>query len=131
MHDNPAHQPRNFWNTARIIIGVTILFVLLWIFTTINVLNNNYKLQRQVDSTQLDNQVMELENQNLELEKMYYGTDEYLELSARSLLGRAQPGEKLVILPKSEHRDDASFDGRAVTVKSNLDQWLDFLFAER
>lgn len=121
---------REFWTTQRLIMAVVIVAVLIWIVSTIQVLNNNYNLQRQVDNALLDNQVTELENENLRLEQMYYQTDEYMDLSARSLLGKAQPGEHLVILPRVEHTDDSNNDGRATVEKSNLDQWLDFLLGQ-
>lgn len=98
---------------------------------TINVLNNNYRLQQQVDDAELENQITELENQNLELEQLYYKTDEYIELSARSLLGKAQPGEHLVILPKVAKTDDNSTKSSEVPQKSKFDQWMDFLFGKR
>ena len=109
---------------------VVVVAVLVWVISTIQVLNNNYNLQRQVDNAILDNQITELENENLRLEQMYYQTDEYLDLSARSLLGKASPGEHLVILPRVEHDDSGSTDGVATVEKSNLDQWLDFLFGQ-
>lgn len=122
MHD--------FWTPQRIIMAVVVVAVIIWIVSTIQVLNNNYNLQRQVDNANLDNQITELKNENLKLEQMYYQTDEYKELSARALLGRAQPGEHLVILPRVEHTDDAESSGVATVDKSNLDQWLDFLFGQ-
>lgn len=118
------------WNIQYVVVAVVIVAVVAWIGMTINVMNNNYTLQRQVDNAELENQVTELENENLKLEQMYYQTDEYLELSARSLLGKAQAGENLVILPRVEHADDEDSDGTATTEKSNLDQWLDFLFGQ-
>ena len=121
---------QTFWTAQRVVLAVVIVAVIIWVVSTIQVLNNNYTLQRQVDNANLDNQVMELENENLRLEQMYYQTDEYLELSARSLLGRAQPGEHLVILPRVEHEDAGSTDGTATVQESNLDQWLDFLFGQ-
>ena len=130
MLDKLKHKLQSFWTVQRIIVAVVVIAVLIWIVMTIQVLNNNYTLQRQVDNAKLDNQVTELENENLRLEQMYYQTDEYMDLSARSLLGKAQPGEHLVILPRVAHTDDQSTDGRAVVQKSNLDQWLDFLFGQ-
>ena len=44
-------------------MAVVIVAVLVWIMSTIQVLNNNYNLQRQVDNAVLDNQVTELENE--------------------------------------------------------------------
>lgn len=122
MHD--------FWTVQRMVVAAIIAIVVLFVGYTINVLNNNYRLQRQVDSAELDNQVTELENQNLKLEQMYYKTDEYLDLSARSLLGKAQPGEHMVILPRVPHDTSGSTDGSARVTKSNLDQWLDFLLGQ-
>lgn len=110
-----------------IIVGVAV-FWLGFMTITIDVMNRNYRLQRQVDQGVLDNQVIEIQNENLRLERAYYKTNEYLELSARALLGKALPGEHLVLLKRAEVADtnqgktDQQFERR-----SNLDQWLDFL----
>ena len=109
------------------IVGVAV-FWLGFMTITIDVMNRNYRLQRQVDQGALDNQVIEIQNENLRLEQAYYKTNEYLELSARALLGKALPGEHLVLLKRAEVADtnqgktDQQFEQR-----SNLDQWLDFL----
>ena len=87
----------HFWTVSRLVLMVVIAAVAVWMAMVIQVLNNNYKLQRQVDNAKLDSQMLELENQNLRLEQLYYRTDEYMELSARSLLGKALPGEHLVV----------------------------------
>lgn len=128
--DKLKQQLHKFWTPQRIIMAIVVVAVLIWVVSTIQVLNNNYNLQRQVDNAILDNQVTELENENLRLEQMYYRTDEYMDLSARSLLGKAAPGEHLVILPRVEHEDAGPTDGTATVQKSNLDQWLDFLFGQ-
>lgn len=119
-----------FWNAQHIVVLVIVSIILLFVAATIDVLNNNYRLQQQADNAELDNQVTELENQNLKLEQTYYQTEEYMDLSARSLLGKAQPGENLVILPRAQHDNSGSADGSAKVSKSNLDQWLDFLFGQ-
>ncbi len=118
----------HFWTVSRLVLMVVIAAVAVWMAMVIQVLNNNYKLQRQVDNAKLDSQMLELENQNLRLEQLYYRTDEYMELSARSLLGKALPGEHLVVLPCVSHASKAKRSGSAVVTKSNFDQWLDFLF---
>ena len=119
-----------FWTVSRLVLMVVIAAVAVWMAMVIQVLNNNYKLQRQVDNAKLDSQMLELENQNLRLEQLYYRTDEYMELSARSLLGKALPGEHLVVLPRVSHASKAKRSGGAVATKSNFDQWLDFLFGQ-
>ena len=120
----------HFWTISRLVLMVVIVAVAVWMAMVIQVLNNNYKLQRQVDNAKLDSQMLELENQNLRLEQLYYRTDEYMELSARSLLGKALPGEHLVVLPRVSHTSKAKRSGSAVVTKSNFDQWLDFLFGQ-
>ena len=91
-------------------------------------MNHNYDLQRQVDQGKLDNQVMKLQNENLKLEQAYYKTDEYLDLSVRSLLGRASPGENMVILPRVQvDKTDNAKTSVVSSRKSNIDQWIDFL----
>ena len=104
---------------------VVIVAVAVWMAMVIQVLNNNYKLQRQVDNAKLDSQMLDLR-----LEQLYYRTDEYMELSARSLLGKALPGEHLVVLPRVSHTGKTKRSGSAVVTKSNFDQWLDFLFGQ-
>lgn len=130
MLDRLGRKFVHFWTVSRLVLMVVIAAVAVWMAMVIQVLNNNYKLQRQVDNAKLDSQMLELENQNLRLEQLYYRTDEYMELSARSLLGKALPGEHLVVLPRVSHASKAKRSGSAVVTKSNFDQWLDFLFGQ-
>ncbi len=101
-----------------------------WAIGSIGTLNHNYDLQRQVDQARLDNQLIELQNQNLRLEQAYFQTNEFLDLQARALLGKASPGEHLVLLPKTaiSSEQDSSSATTEIPAKSNLDQWMDFLF---
>ena len=116
----------------NLVVGVILVVSFVWIGATINSLNHNYTLERQIEQAKLDNQVIELQNENLKLAQAYYQTDEYLSLSAHSLLGKAFAGEHLVILPKynsePEHR---SISVNKLPAKSNIDQWLEFLFGRR
>lgn len=130
MLDRLGRKFVHFWTVSRLVLMVVIVAVAVWMAMVIQVLNNNYKLQRQVDNAKLDSQMLELENQNLRLEQLYYRTDEYMELSARSLLGKALPGEHLVVLPRASHTGKAKRSGSVVATKSNFDQWLDFLFGQ-
>lgn len=110
-----------------IIVGVAV-FWLGFMTITIDVMNRNYRLQRQVDQGVLDNQVIEIQNENLRLEQAYYKTNEYLELSARALLGKALPGEHLVLLKRAEVADtNQGKTNQQFEQRSNLDQWFDFL----
>ena len=114
----------------NVVLIIALLLALSWAWSTINVLSKNYDLERQVEQARLDTEIMKLQNENLGLEQTYYKTNEYLELSARKLLNKAQPGEHLVILPRVE---TTSTTPTAVPVveKSNFEQWIDFLFGRR
>jgi len=113
------------------VLVIALILALSWAWSTINVLAKNYDLERQVEQARLDTEIMKLQNENLRLEQTYYQTSEYLELSARKLLNKAQPGEHLVILPRTEDKTPATTTATAVIEKSNFEQWTDFLFGHR
>ena len=113
------------------VLIVALMLALSWAWSTINVLAKNYDLERQVEQARLDTDIMKLQNENLRLEQAYFKTPEYLELSARKLLNKAQPGEHLVILPHTEGRTPATTTAAPLVEKSNFEQWVDFLFGRR
>lgn len=85
-----------------------VAMIVLFIFgagcaiSTVNSLQKNYELLTRVRENDIKNQILELEIANLRLRKIYYDTDEFLDLQARSKLNKALPGENLVLLPKTE-----------------------------
>lgn len=99
---------------------------------TINLMNRNYYYQSQINQANLDNQLIELQNENLQLEQAYYKTDEYLELSARALLGKAKPGENLVLIKQDNSINvQANKTSAKEERRSNLEHWIDFLSGKR
>lgn len=95
-------------------------------------LQKNFMYEQEVTNMKNAIELAELEKQSLELEQGYYKSDEYLDLSARERLNKAQPGEHLIVLPKSAETPIVE-KGRAVPVaeRSNFEQWLFFFFGER
>lgn len=77
-----------------------VIIVLLVSWSTTKAIQTNYELQRQVNEKQKENELQKLRNENLKFRNEYLQTDAYLELAARKQLGRAAPGETLVIIPK-------------------------------
>jgi cell division protein FtsB len=122
---------KKYLTPNNVILAIACLLAGSWALGAIGVLNHNYDLQRQVDQAKLDNQVIELQNQNLQLEQAYYQTDEYLDLQARALLGKASPGEHLVILPKTAQNASVATTAAPTDEKSNFDQWMEFLFGRQ
>jgi len=113
------------------VLIIALMLALSWAWSTINVLAKNYDLERQVEQARLDTDIMRLQNENLRLEQAYFKTSEYLELSARKLLNKAQPGEHLVILPRTENKTSTIATAVPTVEKSNFEQWVDFLFGRR
>ena len=124
---------KKYLTLNNIVLIAALVLAGSWALGAIGTLNHNYDLQRQVDQAQLDNQLIKLQNQNLKLEQAYFQTNEFLDLQARALLGKANPGEHLVLLPKSATPPDQNNNQSVAEVpaKSNLNQWVDFLFGRR
>jgi len=124
---------KKYLTLNNIVLIAALVLAGSWALGAIGVLNHNYDLQRQVDQARLDNQLIELQNQNLRLEQAYFQTNEFLDLQSRALLGKANPGERLVLLPRIATSTEQNNNQTApeVPTKSNLNQWMDFLFGRR
>jgi apolipoprotein N-acyltransferase len=123
------NQIKKHLTLNNLILVAAFLLAGSWALGAIGVLNHNYDLERQVEQAKLDNQIIELTNQNLKLQQAYFQTAEYLDLEARALLGKASAGEHLVILPNSDPTASTNADQTpTASEKSNLEQWLEFLF---
>lgn len=118
------------WQKYVTPLAVILAFYLL--FQTLRIVVRNYDFQREADQISQEIEVLELENEQLRLNIQYYSTDEYLERAARDKLGLVAPGEKVLILPRNEARQDEpkaelpnTLVGRA---RYNFSQWMYFLF---
>ena len=125
------HQYLTFNN---LVILVAFLIAAGWAWGSLQVMQRNYALQREVDYKRKQLTLAELQKDNLRLQNQYYQTDEYKELALRESLGLVMPGEKLLILPdnsdEAKAADEDSSTETTVTVQqsTNLEQWLNFLF---
>lgn len=119
-----------------IVFGVVALLV-TW--NGIGVIETNYKLQKQVSQLEQENSTQELANDNLKLQNQYYKTDEYLELAARRQFGKAEPGETVLIVPKSVAMAHIPKQPPKESTKKtpalekpfyqrNFEAWMDFFF---
>jgi len=98
IKDPRLQQLRDVRVLGLIVFGVIALLV-TW--SGVNVIEQNYTLERQVAKLVQENDIKQLENNNLNLKNQFYNTDEYLELQARRQFGKAAPGEKVVLIPKT------------------------------
>ena len=117
----------------NVVIAAAFLIAASWVWGSLEVMQRNYTLQKEVDIKERQLQLTKLQRDSLELQKKYYQTDEYKELAVRDTLGLVKPGEKLLILPENSEAAkaaDAPRQQMAIKPESspNLQQWLNFLF---
>ncbi len=126
-------------NDTRV-LGLLVFGVIALLVTWSGVksIQTNYELQKEISEITQQNSVKKLENDNLKLRNQYYKTDQYLELSARRNFGKAAPGEKVFIVPKSvalastidlpeQSKPKTKADNRPGYQK-NLEAWFNFFF---
>lgn len=118
--------------------GVLLVALLIgssWVWSTVDAIQRNFKLQQQVDSLNQQIAVQDLENKSQALQNKYYQSSEYMELSARERLNKAAPGEKLLILPPNTVAPVSNLavqqSETPITSRSNFAQWLYFLFGKK
>lgn len=124
--------------TVRNIISVVaVIFIAYGSYSTLKVIGYNYQLQKDIDQLQSEVDLLTLQNKQLEYSIAYYKTDAFADREARDKLGLQAPGEQVVIFPDRIPREletpktpqqiaeEQNFTQRS---RSNLDQWLFFLF---
>ena len=116
------------------VLLIALLLMISWVWGTVDAIQKNFELQRQVDTLSQQIGYQELENETLGFENQYYQSNEYLRLSAREHLSKAEPGEKLLTLPPNTVHDSpvaAAPVTTPITKRSNFQQWLYFLFGAK
>lgn len=121
-------------------LNVFVVLVVLVSWSGVNVIQTNYDLQKKIARIEQENTVRQLENSNLKLRNQYYDTDQYLELTARRQLGRAMPGETLLLVPKEvalthsvepltqTQKDVEQAKPHKPAYQQNFEAWVEFLF---
>ncbi len=126
------HSYRHYLTIQNATVLLAFVVTLGWVWGTVVTLQRNFTYQQQVDALEETLELESLRNENLRFQQTYFRSDEFLELSARQRIGKASPGEKLIILPDSRNIVDTTgsedqLTNRNVSV-SNLSQWLRFFF---
>ncbi len=123
---------------AGLLVFCALLLLVSW--SSVNVIQTNYDLQKQISKLEQQNEVQELENNNLKLKNQYYNTGQYLELAARRQFGKAIPGERLILVPNKvalAHTVDLPDTTKKSTdqpepqkpaYQRNFEAWTNFLF---
>jgi len=116
------------------VIVVAFMIAAGWVWGSLNVMQRNYTLQKELDDKSRQLLVAQLDTENAKLEQRYYQTDEYKELAVRQRLGLVAPGESVLILPpnsetaKNADKTNSVVSSAQETSISNFRQWINFLF---
>jgi cell division protein FtsB len=121
---------------VRLVVLVVVGLIAVSVFWNgAKIIQRNYELTQKVAEIQKENEVLELENRNKELQNQYLATDEFAELTARRVFGKASPGERVYIVP--EEVAIASLDqssnveeenSNSNIRRSNFEAWMDIYF---
>lgn len=123
-------------NLNNAVLVIALLVSASWVWSTIDAIQHNFKLQQQVDSLEQEIAVYELQNKSDRFQNKYYQSTEYQELSARERLNKAGSGEKLLVLPPNTVHASAEStqpvsDEVPIESRSNFAQWMYFLFGDK
>lgn len=111
------------------VIGTIVILYLVVVLT--ETLKRNYDLGRQIDSLKGQMTLLQDQKDQLSYDIQYYKTDSFRDREARSKLGLQAPGENVIIIPHPSASDQPTAAPTTITPtgpKSNLQQWLDFLW---
>ena len=97
QHHPVVDQLRDVRVIGFLAFGIVVLLVS---YSGVNVIQTNFRLEKQVARLQQENEVAQLQNTNDQLRNQYYQSDEYVELLTRKQFGKALPGETLLLVPK-------------------------------
>src|SRR6476659_9989467 len=127
------HVRHTYFTTNNLVVIIGLLVAASWAWGSVQAMERNYTLQKEIDYKQRQLQLSRLEAEKLQYEQNYYKSDEYKELAVREKLGLVSPGEKVLILPPntsaaSANEQTPTSEVPRTVAESNLQQWVNFLF---
>ena len=123
----------------NVVLVVAAIIAISWAWASVQAVQRNYQLQKEVDDKKRQAKLIELQTDNLQFEQHYYQSNEYLTLEAKRRLGLVESGEKVLVLPPnsavvkagSASEDTSSVGVAPAASPPPLQQWLDFLLGAR
>jgi len=131
------HIRHQYLTTNNAVVIVALVVAASWAWGSVQAMDRNYRLQKEVDYKRRELRLAQLETATLKFEQNYYKSDEYKELAVRERMGRVNPGEKVLILPpnsaeaSADEAESARANAPRRVERSNIQQWGNFLFGGR
>lgn len=130
------HAKHQYLTMNNVVLAIAAVIAISWVWASVQAVQRNYQLQREVDDKQRQLALTQLQTDTLAYQQKYYQSHEYLSLEAKRRLGLAESGEKVVVLPPNTAaaiaRDKAASND---TIPAPADdqtppfqQWMNFLF---
>lgn len=91
---------KGFYDVRLVALAVVGFIALSVFWNGAKIIQQNFELTQKVAQIKKENEILELENRNKELQNQYLATDEFAELTARRVFGKASPGESVYIVPE-------------------------------
>lgn len=128
---------KGLYDVRLVVLALVGLIAMSVFWNGAKIIQQNFELSRKVVQIQQKNEVLELENRNKELQNQYLATDEFAELTARRVFGKASPGERVYIVPEDVAIASLTVPPEEITpeqpaerpqYRKNLDAWLNIYF---
>ena len=122
----------DYFTLNNMVVAIALVIAACWVWGALDVMQRNYKLQKELDDKSRQLIVAQLDVATARLEQRYYKTFEYQELAVRQRLNLVTPGESVLILPqnsdqaKAADKSDETSSASEVPI-SNFSQWMNFL----
>jgi len=127
------HLKNDYFTLNNAVLLLAFVVSANWIWGSLEVMQRNYSLQKQLDDKKRQLIITQLDTDNAKLEQRYYKTEEYKDLAVRQRLGLVDSGESVLILPENSEvaknidKKTTSSTSQPTEI-SNFDQWMNFLF---
>ena len=80
------HARYEYLTMNNIVLLIAALITVSWAWASVEAVQRNYVLQREVDDKRREQRLIELQTENLQFEQRYYKSREYLTLEAKRRL---------------------------------------------
>ncbi|MBR3256895.1 hypothetical protein IKG02_01225 [Candidatus Saccharibacteria bacterium] len=121
-----------YFSADNVIFLLTIVLCVVWTGSSISAMSRNWELSQKIATKSRELERLDLEVKTIELENIYYASEEYQELSARSKENKKLPGENLVYLSENSETAKNKYkeapEAEKIEEPSNFSQWMSFLF---